>query len=217
MNIVKVYYFLFQDVLQVMGISCILAGTLGIAFDQVSPAGGPNLPVRRIALGTSLGLVGTLVYILMPLFLDRAGLTPAPGHVRFYALFFAPVGFLAGVLAVVAGTRMRTFASTATGTLPLLSPRTYLIGFVTMFVVFFLYSRVVLIGGVFFLAIVRGLFTALVGALLFGIAPYLTDWVEKRAVGRIAPVGFACLLLGLIMALVSTSANMFLSLHVDLL
>lgn len=215
-NIVKVYYFLFQEVLQVAGIACILVGALGIAFDHVDPSGAPYQQVRRIALATALGLVGALAYIFIPLFLDRAGLTPVPGHVRFYALFFAPAGFLAGILAVVSGTSMRRFITSAKGTPPLLSLQAYLIGFVTMSVIFFLYSRLVLVGGVFFLAIVRALITALVGALLFGIAPSLSVWLENRPSGRIAPVGFAFVLLGLIMVLVSTSANMLLSVHVDL-
>src|SRR5258706_12010110 len=97
------YGLFFERVLPIIGLACIALGLLASGYALPDSAGNPRHAFRRVALAGALSLLGMVLYIVVPLWLDSLGITPAPTHLRFYGMFFLPVGALAGVLAVLAG------------------------------------------------------------------------------------------------------------------
>src|SRR5260221_10410194 len=109
---VTLYGLFFQRALPIIGLACIALGLLASGYALPDAAGNPRRAFRRVALAGALSLLGMVLYIVVPLWLDSLGITPAPTHLRFYGMFFLPVGALAGVLAVLAGPS-RPFARLA--------------------------------------------------------------------------------------------------------
>ncbi len=209
MGLVRLIYYLYRDVLQVLSVATILAGVLAIGYDQVDASGHPNCLLRRIALAICLGLVGAGVYAAAPLVFDRYGITPQPGHVKFYGLFFAPAGFLAGILAVAYGAQRRFFAPAADREPGPFFWKGYLVGLVVLWSLFFLYSRVFLNPGILVYALIRSTVTAPVGALFFAAAPFLVRRADKHAAGLFSTIGFLLIVAGLLAEILLRMAVFF--------
>src|SRR5258708_2941437 len=141
---VTLYSLFFERALPISGLACIALGLLASGYALPDAAGNPRRAFRRVALAGALSLLGMVLYIVVPLWLDSLGITPSPTHLRFYGMFFLPVGALAGVLAVLAGSA-RQFARLAEK--PRRMPFSlvgFVMGFVVMWVVFLLYNRIIL-------------------------------------------------------------------------
>jgi hypothetical protein len=214
MGIVRLIYFMYRDVLQVVSVAAILAGVLGIGYDHVDAAGRPDRLLRRIALAIVLGVVGAGVYAGVPLLLDRYGITPQPGHVKFYGLFFAPAGCLAGILAVVYGAQRWFFAPPAEREPRPFFWKGYLVGLVILWILFFAYSRVFLDAGILVFALLRSTITAAVGAVLFAAAPFLVRRADKHAAGLFTTIGYLLIVARLVIEIVLRMTIFF---RIDLL
>ena len=219
-DIVTLYGLFFTRALPVFGLACITLGLLASGYALPDASGNPRRAFRRVALAGALSLLGMALYIVVPLWLDSLGLTPSPTHLRFYGMFFLPVGALAGVLAVLAGSHRR-FAPLAEkpGWMSRFSRAGFLIGFVVMWVVFLLYSRLIL--GVTMnvpFGLIRATATAVLGALLFAFTPYLIHVVEQRPVTtRLLSWGYGLLVTGAISLLVAQVVSQILSLRVNII
>ncbi|HZC79907.1 MAG TPA: hypothetical protein VE258_19285 [Ktedonobacterales bacterium] len=92
----------------------------------------------------------------------------------------------------------------------------FAIGFVVMWVVFLMYSRLIL--GVTMnvpFGLIRATATAVLGALLF--APYLIHVVEQRPATRLLSWGYGLLVTGAISPLVAQVVTQILSLRVNII
>jgi hypothetical protein len=208
MAIVRLIYFQSRAVLQVASIVWILLGVIALAYDHES-SGRANLLLRRSALAVALGLAGACIYAFVPITLDHYGITPQPGHVKFYGLFFAPFGFLAGLLAAVFGSQRRFLAPAADAKPDPFSWKGYLLGVIGLWILFFIYSHIFLNPGFLSYALVRSSVTAPVGALLFAIAPFLVQRADKHVAGLFSFVGFVFIVAGLLAEMLLRTAVFF--------
>jgi len=215
---VTLYGLFFQRALPIIGLACIALGLLASGYALPDAAGNPRRAFRRVALAGALSLLGMVLYIVVPLWLDSLGITPSPTHLRFYGMFFLPVGALAGVLAVLAGSS-RQFARLAEKPRRMpFSLAGFVMGFVVMWVVFLIYSRLIL--GVTMnvpFGLIRATATAVLGALLFAFAPYLIHVVEQRPAARLLSWGYGLLVIGAISLLVAEVVTQILSLRVNII
>lgn len=217
-DVATFYGLFFARALPIIGLSCVVLGLLAAGYAFPDASGNPRRAFRRVALAGALSLLGMVLYIVVPLWLDSLGITPSPTHLRFYGMFFLPVGALAGVLAVLTGSARR-FADLAE------KPRRvpfslagFLIGFVVMWLVFLIYSRLIL--GVTMnvpYGLIRATATAVLGALLFALAPYLIHVVERRPATRLLSWGYGLLVTGAISLLVAQVVTQILSLRVNII
>jgi hypothetical protein len=217
-NVVTLYGLFFQDLLPLISLGCIALGLLMAGYACTDASGMPQSALRRVALAGALSVTGIALYILVPIWLDAQGITPAQGHIRFYGMFFIPVGALAGVLAVMAGSSLRLTPADGKRRLVLFSVAGYAIGFVVMWLVFFLYSRIIL-GATMIVAfaLIRATATAALGGLLFAVAPYLVHVVAERPARRLLAWGYGLLVVGTIALLVAQVTTLVLNLHADVL
>jgi hypothetical protein len=217
-DIATLYGLFFARALPVIGLACIALGLLASGYALPDASGNPRRAFRRVALAGALSLLGMVLYIVVPLWLDSLGITPSPTHLRFYGMFFLPVGALAGVLAVLAGSARR-FARLAEKPRRMpFSLAGFVIGFVVMWVVFLIYSRLIL--GVTMnvpFGLIRATATAVLGALLFAFAPYLIHVVEYRPATRLLSWGYGLLVTGAISLLVAQVVTQILSLRVNII
>jgi hypothetical protein len=218
-DIATLYGQFFVRVLPIIGLTCIALGLMASGSALSDTSGNPRRAVRRIALAGAYSLLGVALYVLIPLGLDALGITPTPTHVRFYGMFFLPVGAFAGVLAVVVSStswfahlegesKQRPFSRVGYG-----------IGFAVLWIVFLLYSRLML-GATMIIAfgLIRATASAAIGALLFAYAPYLICAIERRpASGRLLPWGYGLLIAGAISLLVAQVVTQVLSLNVNII
>jgi hypothetical protein len=217
-NVVTLYSLLFESVLPLIGLGCIALGLLVAGYAYTDSAGAPHWGVRRAALAGALSVVGMALYVVMPIWLDALGLTASQGHIRFYGMFFLPVGALAGVLAVMVGSARRLAARDGRSPAGRFSVPGYIIGFVVMWPLFLAYSELMLGATmVVQLALVRATVTAALGALLFAVAPYLIQVVEPRPWKRLVAWGYGLLAAGAIALVVAQATTLVLNLHVDVL
>jgi hypothetical protein len=214
MGLVRLLFYMYRDVLQVVSVAAILAGVLAIGYDQVDASGHPNRLLRRTTIAICLGLVGAGVYAAAPLVLDQYGITPQPGHVKFYGLFFAPAGFLAGILAVAYGAQRRFFAPSADREPGPFFWKGYLVGLVILWILFIVYSCVFLNRGILDYALIRSTVTAPVGALFFAPAPFLVRRADKHAAGLFSTIGYLLIVAGLLTEILLAMAVFF---RIDLL
>ena len=217
-DVATLYGQFFVRVLPVIGLVCIALGLLAAGYALPDASGQPRRAFRRIALAGTLSLLGMVLYTVVPLWLDSLGLTPSPTHLRFYGMFFLPIGALAGVLAVLTGSA-RQFVRLAEnpGRIPF-SLAGFVLGFVVMWVVFLIYSRLIL--GVTMnvpFGLIRATATAVLGALLFAFTPYLIHVVEHRPATRLLSWGYGLLVTGAISLLVAQGVSQILSLHVNII
>jgi hypothetical protein len=218
-DIATLYGQFFVRVLPVIGLTCIALGLIASGYALLDTTGSPRHVMRRIALAAVFSLLGMALYIVVPLGLDTLGVTPTPTHVRFYSMFFLPVGALAGALAVlVSSTRWFAYLEGE-------SKRTtfsrvgFGIGFAVLWVVFLAYSRLML-GATMDVAfgLIRATASAAVGALLFAYAPYLIRLTERRpATGCLLPWGYGLVITGVISLLVAQVVTQVLSLNVNII
>lgn len=222
-NVVTLYGLFFQRVLPLISLACIVLGLLIAGYALPDPSGSQFRALRRVALAGALSIIGIGVYIVVPIWLDSLGITPAPGHLRFYGMFFLPVGALAGVLAVVVGSS-RHFAAGADkpGRTPFwlvgYGLVGYGLGFVVLWLSFLLYSRLIL--GVTMIAVFalpRATVTAALGAVIFGFAPYLVRVVDRRPARWVLSWGYGLLVAGTISLLLAQVVTQVLSLRGDVL
>lgn len=217
-DIPTLYGLFFARALPIIGLACLALGLLASGYALPDASGNPRRAFRRIALAGALSLLGMGLYIIIPLWLDSLGITPAPTHLRFYGMFFLPVGALAGVLAVLAGSARR-FAPLAEkpGRMPF-SLAGFVTGFVVMWVVFLLYSWLIL-GATMNVpfGLIRATATAVLGALLFAFAPYLIHVVARRPATRLLSWGYGLLVMGAISLLVAQVVTQILSLRVNII
>jgi hypothetical protein len=217
-DVTSLYALFFQDALPLIGLGCIALGVLvtGYAFPDAS--GAPRRGLRRVALAGVLSAVGIALYILVPIWMDSLGITPAPGHLRFYGMFFIPVGALAGVLAVMVGSTRRFAPSEKTRGPMRFSLTGYAIGFVVLWLVFLFYSWLIL-GATMVLdfALVRSTATAALGALLFALAPHLIHVVEPRPGKRLLAWGYGLLVAGILALFVAQVTTLVLSVRSNIL
>jgi hypothetical protein len=217
-GVVTLYALFFQRVLPLISLACIALGLLVAGFGFPDPSGGQHRAVRRVALAGALSVLGIGLYIVVPIWLDSLRLTPSPGHVRFYGMFFLPVGAVAGVLAVLIGSSRR-FAAVAG------KPRRvpvfftgYIIGFVVLWLVFVLYSRLMLgLTMIVAFALIRATVTAALGALIFALAPYLIRVADRRPAQRLLPWGYGLLVAGSLALVLAEVVTTVLTLHADVL
>jgi hypothetical protein len=218
-DIATLYGQFFVRVLPVIGLTCITLGLMASGYALPDTSGNLRRTFRLIVLAGALSLLGMALYILVPLGLDSLGITPTPTHVRFYGMFFLPVGALAGVLAVlVAATRWFARLEEESKRSPF-SRVGFGIGFAVLWVVFLLYSRLML-GATMNVAfgLIRATASAAIGALLFAYAPYLIRVVERRpATSRLLPWGYGLLITGAISLLVAQVVTQILSLNVNII
>jgi hypothetical protein len=217
-DVATLYGLFFARALPAIGLACIALGLLASGYALPDASGNPRRAFRRVALAGALSLLGMVLYIVVPFWLDSLGITPSPTHLRFYGMFFLPVGALAGVLAVLAGTNRR-FARLAEQTrwMPI-ALAGFVVGFVVMWVVFLVYSRLIL--GVTMnvpFGLIRATATAVLGALLFACAPYLIHVVEHRPAARLLSWGYGLLVTGAISLLVAQVVTQVLSLRVNII
>ena len=211
-DITRVFTILFGRILGPVSLFLIFLGAVGIAFDRLDPSGGPSRAVRRVALAAMMSLISVCAYVAVPIVLNELDYTPSPGHVRFYGLFFAPPGLVAGALAVVFGALYASVPYTRNIKPRVISVLGLVVGYVVMWLVFYVYSRVMLAsGGILYYAVLRASVTAVIGAALFSVTPYLVHDVEKRPIGRLAPIGYTLFLFGLLLYFVTTAAVTILS------
>lgn len=217
-DVATLYVQFFVRVLPVIGLVCIALGLLAAGYALPDASGQPRRAFRRIALAGTLSLLGMMLYTVVPLWLDSLGLTPSPTHLRFYGMFFLPIGALAGVLAVLAGSA-RQFVRLAENPRRIpFSLAGFVLGFVVMWVVFLIYSRLIL--GVTMnvpFGLIRATATAVLGALLFAFTPYLIHVVEPRPATRLLSWGYGLLVTGAISLLVAQVVSQILSLHVNII
>jgi hypothetical protein len=218
-DIATLYGQFFVRVLPVIGLACIALGLIASGYALPDTSGNPRRALRRIALTGVFSLLGMALYIVVPLGLDSLGITPSPTHVRFYGMFFLPVGALAGVLAVLVSST-RWFASLEGESKQRPFSRIgFGIGFVVLWVVFLVYSRLML-GATMIVAfgLIRATASAGIGALLFGCAPYLIRVTERRpATGRLMSWGYGLVITGAISLLVAQVVTQILSLNVNII
>lgn len=207
----------FQRVQPIIGLWCIALGLLAVGYAAVNAEGEPYRALRRVALGGAFSLLAIFVYVFVPIWLDSLGISPDPGHVRFYGTFFIPVGALAGVLAVLVGSARWLAPSPEKRRPAPLSLAGYLVGFVVLWLVFLLYSWLVL-GTTMRVefGLVRATVTAALGALLFAAAPYLIHVVEPRPARRLLPWGYGLLVAGTIALLVAQMVSFVLGIPVSI-
>jgi|GEM_PF-5673881 len=217
-DVATLYGLFFARALPVIGLACIALGLLASGYALPDASGNPRRAFRRVALAGALSLLGMALYILVPLWLDSLGLTPSPTHLRFYGMFFLPIGAIAGVLAVLAGSGRR-FARRAEEPRRMpFSLAGFVLGFVVMWIVFLIYSRLIL--GVTMnvpFGLIRATATAMLGALLFAFAPYLIHVVEHRPATRLLSWGYGLLVTGAISLLVAQVVTQILSLRVNII
>jgi hypothetical protein len=156
------------------------------------------------------------LYGAVPLWLNQLGITPSQGHVRFYGLFFIPIGAVAGVLAVLVGTSRWLAPRKGTAKTAFFSLATYALGFVLLWLAFYLYSQLIL-GATMIVrfALIRATVTAALGALLFAVAPNAVHAVEARPWRRLLPWGYGLVLAGVVALLVAELTGAVLGMHVD--
>lgn len=99
MNIWHLTYEFFRDGLSVLGVASILVGAVGLTMGTRGMGRPVSGWLSWCAQGMTCALGGLLAYALVPIALDMVRFTPTPGHVRYLALYFAPVGFCVGALA----------------------------------------------------------------------------------------------------------------------
>lgn len=217
-DIVTLYALFFQHVLPLIGLVSITLGLLvaGIALPD-SPS-QQRRAFRRVALAGLLSALGMGLYTIVPLWLDSAGISPVPGHLRFYGMFFLPVGALAGALAVLVGSRSSFTAPGGKPRLVLFSPAGYTVGFITLWLVFLLYSRVML-GSTMILnfALIRATVTAALGAFLFAFAPFLVGITDRSSRHRLLSWGYGLVLAGSMSLILAQVVTQVLTLHSDIL
>jgi hypothetical protein len=217
-DVATLYGLFFARALPVIGLACIALGLLASGYALPDASGNPRRAFRRVALAGALSLLGMALYTLVPLWLDSLGITPSPTHLRFYGMFFLPIGALAGVLAVLAGSARR-FARRAEEPRRMpFSLAGFVLGFVVMWIVFLIYSRLIL--GVTMnvpFGLIRATATAVLGALLFAFAPYLIHVVEHRPATRLLSWGYGLLVTGAISLLVAQVVTQILSLRVNII
>ena len=217
-QVVSLYGLFFQNVLPILGLGCIALGLLVAGYAFPDPSGSQYRGLRRVALGGLLSVVSIGLYVLVPIWLDSLGLTPAPGHLRFYGMFFLPVGALAGVLAVVFGSwRRHSPPADKPARLPF-SLAGYAVGFVVLWVVFLLYSRLMLgtTMNVPF-GLIRATVTSALGALLFALAPYLIRAADRRPTPRLLSWGYGLLVAGSLAMVLAQVVTQILNLRSDVL
>ena len=217
-NIVELYTLFFEQVLPILSTGVIALGLLVAGYVARDRAGGPQRGIRRVALAGWLSAVGMAIYVVTPLLLDAQGVTPVVGHVRFYGLFFLPVGAIAGVLAVIVGSSSRLAPRDSSSPLARFSAAGYASGFTVLWLLFVLYTWLVLgeTMNVTF-ALIRATTTAALGALLFAAAPYLVHVAELRT-RRMLPVwGYGLLVAGTVALLVAQAATLVLHIGADVL
>jgi hypothetical protein len=217
-DIATLYGQFFVRVLPVIGLTCIALGLIASGYALPDTSGNPRRAMRRIALAGVFSLLGMALYIVVPLGLDSLGITPTPTHVRFYGMFFLPVGALAGVLAVlVSSTRWFAYLEGESKRRPF-SRVGFGIGFAVLWVVFLVYSRLML-GATMIVAfgLIRATASAAIGALLFAYTPYLIHVTERRpATGRLLIWGYGLVITGAISLLVAQVVTQILSLNVNI-
>jgi hypothetical protein len=171
----------FEQVLPILTIACIMLGLLLAGYSAREDTGAAHRGMRRVALAGILSVLGSVMYVAVPVWLDSVGLSPTQGHLRFYGLFFIPVGALAGVLAVMVGSSRRRAPQEGKSLLARFSAAEYAIGYATLWPVFVLYSWIVL-GTTMMLgfALIRATATVALGALLFAVAPYFVHVAEPQ-------------------------------------
>jgi hypothetical protein len=218
LDVVTLFSQFYERALPIIGLACIALGLLATGYALPDATGKPRRAFRRVALAGALSLLGIVLYIVVPLWLDSLGITPSPTHLRFYGMFFLPVGALAGVLAVLVGSHRR-FARLAERSrwMPM-ALAGFVIGIVVMWVVFLLYSFLIL-GSTMNVSfgLIRATATAVLGALLFACAPYLIHVVEHRPATRLLSWGYGLLVTGAISLLVAQVVSQILSLHVNII
>ena len=217
-SIVTLYSLFFQRVLPVIGLVAITLGLLVAGYALPDSPGQPRRAIRRVALAALLSAVGIGLYTLVPIWLDSAGFTPVPGHLRFYGMFFLPVGALAGVLAVLVSSH-RVFAEP--GGKPrrgLFSLNAYLVGFIVLWIAFLLYSRLIL-GATMVVSfgLIRATVTSALGAFLFAFAPYLIGAADRRASPRLLPWGYGLVVAGCMLLILAQVVTQVLSVNADIL
>ncbi len=216
-DIVTLYGLFFQRVVPILGMGCIALGLVLAGYALADPPGSERRGVRRVALGATLSVLGVGLYTVVPIGLDSVGLTPSQGHLRFYGMFFLPVGALAGALAVAVGCS-RAFAPRADRPAQRFSVAGYGAGFVVMWLVFLLYSWIILgttmnVG----FGLIRATVTAALGAIFFALAPYLISVVDQRPAQRLLSWGYGLVVAGAISLLLAQVVTQVLSLRSDLL
>jgi hypothetical protein len=216
-NIVSLYGLFFQRVLPILGLASIVLGLLVAGYAFPDPSGSQYRGLRRVAVGGVLTVVAIGLYVLVPIWLDSRGLTPVPGHLRFYGMFFLPVGALAGVLAVVFGSWHRLAPPNRPSRVPF-SLAGYVVGFVVLWLVFLLYSRLML--GITMnvpFGLIRATVTSALGALLFAVAPYLIRAADRGPASRLLSWGYGLLVAGALALVLAQVVTQILSLQSDVL
>jgi hypothetical protein len=217
-DVVTLYGEFFARALPIIGLACITLGLLASGYALPDASGKPRRGVRRVALAGVFSLLGIVLYIIIPLWLDSLDITPSPTHLRFYGMFFLPVGALGGVLAVLVGSNRRFARLAERARWMPLALAGFVIGFVVMWVAFLLYSFLIL--GVTMnvpFGLIRATGTAVLGALLFAGAPYLIHVVEHRPATRLLSWGYGLLVMGAISLLVAQVVTQILSLRVNII
>lgn len=217
-DIPTLYGLFFARALPIIGLACLALGLLTSGYALPDASGNPRRAFRRIALAGALSLLGMVLYIVIPLWLDSLGITPTPTHLRFYGMFFLPVGALAGVLAVLAGSSRRLAPlADKPPRIPFSLPA-FVLGFVVMWIVFLLYSWLIL-GATMNVpfGLIRATATAVLGAFLFAFAPYLIHVVAQRPATRLLSWGYGLLVTGAISLLVAQVVSQILSLRVNII
>ena len=217
-DVYTLYGLFFSRALPIIGWVCIALGLLASGYALPDASGNPRRAFRRIALAGALSLLGVVLYIVIPLWLDSIGITPVPTHLRFYGMFFLPVGALAGVLAVLTGSNRRFARLAERASWMPIALAGFVIGFVVMWVVFLLYSWLIL-GATMNVpfGLIRATATAVLGALLFACAPYLIHVVAHRPATRLLSWGYGLLVTGAISLLVAQVVSQIVSLRVNLI
>lgn len=216
MDIVRILTILFERVFELVALFAIMVGMMAVAFDHTDHTGAPVRSIRRITLAAAMTFLGVVAYVCVPIVLNELRYTPSPGHVRFYGLFFAPIGFVVGILAVLFGVLHTHSAAARQRKPPVISLVGVVLGYVTMWLVFFAYSRIVLgAGGILYYALLRSTLTAFIGAAFFAVAPRLVHHVDNRPVTRFVPLGYALVLFGLVLLVVTIVADTVLSVHIN--
>jgi hypothetical protein len=217
-NVVTLYGLFFQRVLPLISLACIALGLLVAGYALPDPSGSQFRALRRVALAGALSIIGIGIYSVVPIWLDSLGITPVPGHLRFYGMFFLPVGALAGVLAVLAGSSRRFAAGADKPRRAPFSLVGYGLGFVVLWLCFLLYSRLIL-GATMIVAfaLVRATVTAALGAVIFAFAPYLIRVVDRRPAHWMLSWGYSLLVAGFISLLLAQVVTQVLSLRGDVL
>jgi hypothetical protein len=217
-DITTLYGLFFSRALPLIGLACVALGLLASGYALPDASGNPRRAFRRIALAGALSLLGMALYSVVPIGLDAVGITPSPTHVRFYGMFFLPVGALAGVLAALAGSaRWLAPLEKKSGRMSF-SRAGFVFGFVVMWVIFLLYSRLIL--GVTMnvpFGLIRATVSAVIGALLFAYAPYLIHVAARRPATRLLPWGYGLLVTGAISLLAAQIVTQILSLSVNII